>query len=239
MNRINRRRRSALQKEIAFPILWSAVDDATKKHVLSGLALHSQIPFAVEETLLRYRDQHADDAYVAANTSEQIAFRLRSLPPDSFSMRLLDTSSPFVESHELLSHESEFGLTTLFDTIRRRIEDFNPSRESIGKGFKKQFQRAMRIGHGRRWWRKFLKSLPTMPKSDASIIALLLAYELRVRGRTITDLTEMMRAFRLGNPQAALFLLDLKAAVKSQPYTTQNHWHSGGNPKSGSTLKFQ
>lgn len=134
--------------------------------------------------------------------------RLAHLPATSFSTRFLHRDNPFVASHELLDYETPANLTKLFSSARRDVErfDFLIPREKTG--LRKLFSTF--LPHDLPdWWAQFLKAHASSTGSEASKTALLLAHELKARGRTVKDLYDQMRQHRTKNPQAGLFLLDL------------------------------
>lgn len=140
--------------------------------------------------------------------------RLTHLPATSFSTRLLHCDNPFVASHELLDFESPANLANLFSPVRQEVErsDFLISQEK--SRLRKLVSTFLPLDL-QAWWGQFLKTHAASPGSDASKVALLLAYELKVRGRSVKDLYDQMREHPTKNPQAALFLLDLDKATKA------------------------
>jgi conjugative relaxase-like TrwC/TraI family protein len=163
------------------------------------------------ECLFRFRSQHADNAHIQRAASELIAFRLKDLPLDSFSTRLLHPDNPFCSSHGLLDLESPNSLATLFAAIRPKIENFAHATNVVAR-LTRFVSNTFGPADAESWWRLFLKSYATHQNIDASKTALLSAHELALRGRTVEEVYERMGKYDIKNPQAVLFLFDYEKA---------------------------
>ncbi|MEX2167745.1 MAG: MobF family relaxase [Pirellulales bacterium] len=131
------------------------------------------------------------------NTRDQIVDaiqrlkRERAARPSDFSAQLLHRNNPFVASHELLDLETIDGLEVLLTAVRKEVESF----ASVGS---------------EPWWRRFLEQHAASPKTDASKVAVLVAYELKARGRNVAQLYDEMARLGTDHPQAAMLAWDLE-----------------------------
>jgi conjugative relaxase-like TrwC/TraI family protein len=197
--------------------LWlTLIDKLSDQRVLSVLKELKRLGLPLQEYLTTLAADNANEPDVAL--WKLLARRLTDLPATSFSTRFLHRDNPFVTSHELLDYESPANLAHLFVAVRREVERFDFLIRPEKSGLRKLFSTILPLDL-QGWWAQFLKAHAPPSGSETSKVALLLAHELRVRGRTVKDLYDRMREHRTKNPQAALFLLDLKAATRAAKFS--------------------
>ena len=163
-----------------------------------------------------------------------VANQLRTELPTSFSTRFLRRDNPFAFSHPLLDHEPLSQLEYFFASTRRRCEQqllLLPERSRVRRGLSKYIP-LLKPNDPASWWRDFLNLHGPNSSIGASKVALLLAYELNVRGLTVTHLYTKMRQHRTENPQAGLFFLDLEPPLVWKRISEAPTGLHGGNDES-------
>ena len=203
--------------------LWLKLKDKlSDQRVLSVLKELQRFGLPLQEYLTTLAADNANEPDLAL--WKLLARRLTDLPATSFSTRFLHRDNPFVTSHELLDYESPANLAHLFLAVRREVERFDFLIRPEKSGLRKLFSPILPLDL-QGWWAQFLKAHAPPSGSETSKVALLLAHELKVRGRTVKDLYDRMREHRTKNPQAALFLLDLEAATTAAMFSPIEQRH--------------
>jgi conjugative relaxase-like TrwC/TraI family protein len=170
---------------------WRSLEDFARRQHFWHLGIHPNYRPSLEECLVSWQKQHSSDSGITKCLTAILAVSAIHHPPTVWSLHLLHHQNPFCDSCQLLKCETVEGLKFLFWMVRREIEQFGSADSES-------------------WWRQLLKDLAAPTGSDASIVGVLLAYEMKVRRINVGQLHARMIRHRTSNPQAALLLHDFE-----------------------------
>jgi conjugative relaxase-like TrwC/TraI family protein len=139
--------------------------------------------------------------------SKHLALRLHSQPATAFYPRLLLRKNPFMAGDELLDFETAENLDGLFAQVRPEIENVDPEHAEF-KNDPSARDALTRSHEMRQWWSRLLDLYAVGRANNVSKVAVMLGYELKLRGLGVRELYAEMKRHQTKNAQAALFYWD-------------------------------